>query len=78
VEYGIQEKIIGGMDDMHQLPNIDEMTTIEAIYWYTKQITEVTSVKNRVARTYSDEYQQALMQWKKELNRKALTERKSF
>ncbi|EKN67072.1 hypothetical protein BABA_13145 [Neobacillus bataviensis LMG 21833] len=62
----------------HQLPNIDEMTTIEAISWYTKQVVEITSAKHRIAGTYSDEYKQALLQWKKELNRKALAERRSF
>lgn len=46
----------------HQFPNINEMTTIEAISWYTKQVVEVTSVKNRVAGTYLDEYKQALLQ----------------
>ena len=61
----------------HQLPNINEMTTVEAIQWYTKQVVEVTSVKNRVAGTYSEEYKQALLQWKKELNRRALAERTS-
>jgi hypothetical protein len=60
-----------------QLPNIQEMTTVEAIHWYTKQIVEVTNVKHRVAGTYSEAYKQALLSWKKELNRKVLAERES-
>jgi hypothetical protein len=60
-----------------QLPKINEMTTVEAIRWYTKQIAEVTSVKSRVAGTYSEAYKQALLSWKQELNRRVLAERKS-
>lgn len=53
------------------------MTTVEAIHWYTKQVAEITSVKNRVACTYSEAYKQALLRWKSELNRKVLAERTS-
>jgi hypothetical protein len=60
-----------------QLPKINEMTTVEAIHWYTKQIAEVTSVKSRVAGTYSEAYKQSLLSWKQELNRRVLAERKS-
>lgn len=60
------------------LPNINEMTIIEAINWYTKELTKVFEVKNRVAGTYSEEYKEALLCWKQELNRKAREERKTF
>jgi len=54
------------------------MTTVEAIHWYTKEVAEVFSAKNRIAGTYSDSYRDALLGWKQELNRKALKEKKSF
>jgi hypothetical protein len=60
-----------------QLPKINEVMTVEAIHWYTKQIVEVTNVKHRVAGTYSEAYKQALLSWKKELNRRVLAEGKS-
>lgn len=56
-------------------PKIEEINICEAICWYTKQVVEITNVKNRVNGTFSEEYKEALLQWKKELNRKALTER---
>jgi hypothetical protein len=60
----------------NQLPNINEMNTIEAINWYTSKVAEVFNINNRVAGTYSDEYKDALLSWKQELNKKALEERK--
>lgn len=61
-----------------QLPNINEMTTIQAIQRYTKTVAEVFSAKNRIAGTYSDEYKKTLLHWKQVLNSKALEERKAF
>lgn len=56
-------------------PNIKDLNICEAISWYTKQVAEITNVKNRVNGTFSEEYKEALLQWKKELNRKASIER---
>ncbi|MDU1845215.1 MAG: hypothetical protein E6778_06680 [Niallia nealsonii] len=58
-----------------QLPEINEMTTIEASSWYTKQVAEITNPKNRIAGTYLDEFKQALIRWKGELSRRVLAER---
>ncbi|PWW20212.1 hypothetical protein DFO73_11626 [Cytobacillus oceanisediminis] len=60
-----------------QFPNIDEMKIEDAIVWYLKETNKVFSTKNRIAGTFSDEYKQALLQWKLELYRKALAERNS-
>lgn len=59
------------------LPDINSMNTIEAISWYTKKVAEITSVKHRVAGTYSEAYKQALLRWKQELNKRILAERTS-
>lgn len=58
-----------------QLPNINEMTTVEAIHWYTQEIAEVFSVRNRINGTYSDAYKDALLAFKQELNRKSLADK---
>ncbi|WP_409289654.1 hypothetical protein [Peribacillus sp. SCS-37] len=57
------------------LPDINKMSTIEAIHWYTARVVEVTSVKNRIAGTFSEEYKAALMVWKKELNNRVIAEK---
>ncbi|MFC7063220.1 hypothetical protein [Halobacillus seohaensis] len=36
-----------------QLPKINELTTIEAIHWYTKEVADAFCTKSRVAGTYS-------------------------
>lgn len=74
---GLTARVKRVTDDIDKTPNYKEMTTAEAINWYTKQVAEVTSAKNRIAGMYSDEYKHALLQCKKELNRKVLEERKS-
>ncbi|RIU93316.1 hypothetical protein [Oceanobacillus picturae] len=62
----------------YQLPNINEITTINAISWYTKELTKIFDIKNRVNGTYTDEYKDALLVWKQELNSKALNERSNL
>ncbi len=58
----------------YELPNINKMTTIQAIHWYTKEVAEVFSAKNRINGIYSDAYKDALLAFKQMLNRKALAD----
>ncbi|WP_430789484.1 hypothetical protein VBD025_03965 [Virgibacillus flavescens] len=60
----------------YKFPQINELTTIEAINWDTQEVAEVFSTKSRIAGTYSEAYKDALLSYKQELNTKALTERK--
>ena len=60
---------------MNQLPNLNEMTTTQAIHWYTKEVSEVFSTKNRIAGTYTNEYKDALLGFKQEMNIKAINDR---
>jgi hypothetical protein len=62
----------------YKFPDLNKVSTLEAICWYTKQVVEIGSVKNRLAGTYSEAYKEALFCWKGELNTKALEERKNF
>ncbi|MRX52920.1 hypothetical protein GJU41_02950 [Bacillus idriensis] len=61
-----------------QLPNITEMKAEDAILWYLKEINEVYSTKHRVAGTYSEEYKEALLDWKHQLNEKCNVIRQQF
>jgi hypothetical protein len=39
-----------------KLPSLAEMTTVEAIHWYTGEIAKVTNRQARINGTYSEEY----------------------
>jgi hypothetical protein len=52
------------------LPNLAEMTDIEAIHWYTKTVRELT-----VAGTLR-EHRDELLAWKKKMNEMLLENRK--
>jgi hypothetical protein len=58
------------------LPDIEEMTVIEAIHWYTGEIIKVTSREARMSGKYSEEYKDSLYEWKLRLNRRCEQERK--
>lgn len=52
------------------LPNIDNMSIVEAIHWYTGEVAKVTSREARINGTYSEDYKKALFDWKQRLNRR--------
>ncbi|WP_200411256.1 hypothetical protein [Virgibacillus salexigens] len=56
-----------------QLPNLDTMTTVEAIHWYTKQVSDVFSTKNRVAGTYTEAGKRAFARLQTEIEYKSLS-----
>ncbi|PJY99739.1 hypothetical protein CPT06_12310 [Bacillus vallismortis] len=60
---------------MNDLPNIDNMTTVEAIHWYTGEVAKVTSREARINGTYSEDYLKALNEWKLSLNERCKLER---
>jgi hypothetical protein len=57
------------------LPDIEEMTIIEAIHWYTGEIVKVNSQEARMNGTYSKEYKDDLYQWKLRLNQRCRLEK---
>lgn len=57
-----------------KLPNIKELTIVEAIHWYTGEVAKLTSRKARINGTYSDDYINALKAWKQRLNAKIALE----
>ncbi|MTH53533.1 hypothetical protein GKZ89_08890 [Bacillus mangrovi] len=59
-------------------PNINKVTTIEAISWYTGKVAEVTQKKHRIAGTFSEGYINALLAWKQGLNSKIAEARRSL
>ncbi|MYL44409.1 hypothetical protein GLV94_02010 [Virgibacillus halodenitrificans] len=52
------------------LPDLDKMTIVEAIHWYTGEVAKVFTPKARINGTYSDDYKNALFFWKQCLNEK--------
>ncbi|QFT88062.1 hypothetical protein FIU87_05365 [Bacillus sp. THAF10] len=46
------------------LPNIEKMTNIEVINWYTAEVVKVTSRVLRINGTYSEKYLKSLNEWK--------------
>lgn len=57
------------------LPNLEEMTIVEAIQWYTGEVAKVFERTARINGTYSDSYKNSLYEWKQHLNRKIALER---
>lgn len=58
------------------LPDIEKMTNVEAIHWYTGQVAKVTSREARINGTYSEDYKKALFDWKQRLNKRCELERR--
>jgi hypothetical protein len=58
---------------MKVLPNLDEMTDVEAIRWYTAEVAKL--MKNRELKT---EYGLALLEWKKQMNKRLEENRKEI
>jgi hypothetical protein len=52
-----------GESKMMKLPNLAEMTDIEAIHWYTSEFLRLSC-----ERQLNSEYGKALLEWKKQLN----------
>jgi hypothetical protein len=46
------------------------MSTVQAIAWYTGEVAKIYEPKARINGTYSEEYKDALFQWKKVLNKR--------
>lgn len=56
------------------LPNIEEMSLIEAIHWYTGEVAKVTSREARMNGIYTEEYKDSLYKWKLRLNQRCRLE----
>ncbi|WHX79325.1 hypothetical protein QNH32_01345 [Priestia flexa] len=56
------------------LPNIEEMSLIEAIHWYTGEVAKATSREARINGMYTQEYKKSLYEWKLRLNQRCRLE----
>jgi len=53
-----------------KFPNLDKLTDIEAIHWYTKTVRELTDAGT------IHEYRDELLKWKEQLNKRLEENRK--
>ncbi|AMQ19642.1 hypothetical protein [Geobacillus sp. JS12] len=58
---------------MFQLPNLAEMTDVEAIRWYTSEVVRLSK-----ERKLNSEYGKALLEWKKKMNERLEKSRKEW
>ncbi|QNU27466.1 hypothetical protein IC803_14490 [Geobacillus sp. 46C-IIa] len=58
---------------MFQLPNLAEMTDLEAVRWYTSEFLWLSR-----ERKLDSEYGKALLEWKKQMNERLEQSRKEW
>ncbi|MFC0297144.1 hypothetical protein [Geobacillus jurassicus] len=58
---------------MFKLPNLAEMTDVEAIHWYTSEVVRLSK-----ERKLNSEYGKALLGWKKKMNERLEQSRKEW
>ncbi|ESU71167.1 hypothetical protein AP057_12555 [Geobacillus sp. Sah69] len=56
-----------------KLPNLAEMTDVEAIHWYTSEVVRLSK-----ERKLNSEYGKALLGWKKKMNERLEKSRKEW
>jgi hypothetical protein len=59
--------------EMMKLPNLAEMTDIEAVHWYTSEFLRLSREGQ-----LNSEYGKALLEWKKQLNARVEQSRKEW
>lgn len=62
-----------GENQMIQLPNLEEMTDVEAIHFYTSEFLRLSREGQ-----LNSEYGKALLEWKKEMNKRLEQSRKEW
>jgi cyclopropane fatty-acyl-phospholipid synthase-like methyltransferase len=62
-----------GENEMMKLPNLAEMTNIQAIHWYTNEFLRLSREGQ-----LNSEYGKALLEWKKQLNARLEQSRKEW
>lgn len=60
-----------GENEMMKLPNLADMTDVEAIHWYTSEVLRLSREGK-----LNSEYGRALLDWKKQLNERLEQSRK--
>ncbi len=70
---GVYSTMTKGEKTMFQLPNLAEMTDLEAVHWYTSEFLRLSR-----ERKLDSEYGKALLEWKKQMNERLEKSRKEW
>ncbi len=70
---GVYSTMTKGEKPMFQLPNLAEMTDLEAVHWYTSEFLRLSR-----ERKLDSEYGRALLEWKKQMNERLEKSRKEW
>lgn len=70
---GVYSTMTKGEKPMFQLPNLAEMTDLEAVHWYTSEFLRLSR-----ERKLDSEYGKALLEWKKQMNERLEQSRKEW